>query len=363
MKIVYLHPLSGYATNLRSDTLWGLLCWGIRHLWGTAALEQFIQAAAAGDPEFVLSSTFPYKRYGRDFLPFFPNPLRQYPEQASDASPSEAAILRKRFRRVEYLSAADLSAVLQGRYTNLDLLERLRKAWQQEEAARQRDELWVPNTTDIEQWPPDMEVFSMTHNTIDRIRGGTLRRADADGEPAGQLFHADEIYWADPYSEDQNGPNTGLFFLADGDTSKLEALLRLYRHHGLGADRSTGKGFFDYHIAEFDPGEAPVQEANALYTLSLYAPTAAEINQLTAAPNLLQYRLEARNGHIGFYPTNTPKQTRRYFAEGAVLPRPAGHRGRWLGGLQTQPAALTDTLQHPVWDNGFAFTLNLKWTM
>ncbi|RMG73182.1 MAG: CRISPR-associated protein Csm7, partial [Bacteroidetes bacterium] len=36
--VVYMKPRSGFRGSLRSDTLWGTLCWAMRLLYGETAL-------------------------------------------------------------------------------------------------------------------------------------------------------------------------------------------------------------------------------------------------------------------------------------------------------------------------------------
>ena len=62
---------------------------------------------------------------------------------------------------------------------------------------------------------------------------------DGEMEEAGQLFNADDIWWADPHNESDDAcPNTGLYFLADGSDEAIEKylrpVLRLLRHTGIG---------------------------------------------------------------------------------------------------------------------------------
>ncbi|MBC7196763.1 MAG: hypothetical protein H5U39_05870, partial [Deferribacterales bacterium] len=60
MKIVYLYPKSTFRTDLRSDTLWGILCWAIRLVYGNEELERIIKSYIERKPEFIISSTFPF---------------------------------------------------------------------------------------------------------------------------------------------------------------------------------------------------------------------------------------------------------------------------------------------------------------
>ncbi len=376
MKIIYLKPLSGYATPLRSDTLWGLLCWGIRHLWGEEGeegLTAFLDACNEGNPPFVVSSTFPCKKYGKDWIPFFPNPM-QFQDMHTDGKEEaiENARLRKEYKKkFTYLNLDDFKKVIDGSLAANELCKRLRKIWEEEAELKEKSKLEgkpkgdrTPNQTERDQTAPRLEDFSMTHNTINRLRGGTLDLpvdGGAQDETAGQLFHSGEFYWSDKYADPHQDSNTGIFFLADGpDMSKLEAVLRLYRHWGFGADRTAGKGFFDTEVYDFDlPKPA---NANAMLNLSLFRPQQEELKVLDEAAkdenkaNYFRYRIELREGHVSADSFYLPKAPHRYFTEGSVFPLLSELKKRHLGGLVQQFEK-----PHPVYDNGFGFMLQLKW--
>lgn len=370
MKIIYLKPLSGYATPLRSDTLWGLLCWGIRYLWGEdgkEGLTAFLDACNKGQPPFVVSSTFPCKQYNKGWIPFFPNPLG-FPDTHTDNKEEaiENARLRKEYKKkFAYLNLDDFKKVIDGTLTAHELCERLRKIRKEEEelevqarADSKPKEVRVPSQAEIDQTAPRLEDFSMTHNTIDRLQGGTLNLPGDDGSPAGQLFHSGEYYWSDKYADPNQEANTGIFFLADGpDTGKLEAVLRLYRHLGMGADRTAGKGFFEAEIHDFDLPTPP--GANAMLNLSLFRPKQDELRTIDAHPAddpRFRYRIELREGYVSTDSFYQPKTPHRFFSEGSVFPLIPELKERHLGDLVRQ----FDT-PHPVYDNGFGFMLQLKW--
>ena len=362
MKIVYLKPLGGYATELRSDTLWGTLCWGVKHLWGNGALTQFTEAAAAGQPEFVVSSAFPYKQYGTERIPFFPNPLLLPPTQSKqDATAAlENARLLKRFKAIEYVEGTDFVSILRGELRAEGLMERLRQQYRDRLIAIEEKREYLPSPQDRDRSAPVLEEYSMTHNTINRRRGGTLERLGEDNEPAGQLFHAGECYWSDPYSDGKT-PNTGIFFLVEGDASKLEPLLMFLRHWGFGADRSTGKGFFDASIQDFSLPEVELGQANALVNLSLWCPTEAELHAIDGSNGPKQYRVETRCGYVGRHDAYLRKHPVRYFKEGSILPLVSdeNQQHRYRGRLveQTQCSKL---LPHKVWDNGLGLVVRMR---
>lgn len=370
MKIVYLKPLSGYATPLRSDTLWGLLCWGIRHLWGEDELADFIQKCNDGAPPFVISSTFPCKKYGVRWIPFFLNPLPFPDTQEEDMEKALTnAEFRKKYKKsFTYVNLDDFKKILNGEPVATELVQRLRDI--QAEETRLKEETKRTGKTraerkialaEIDQTAPRLEDFSMTHNTINRLRGGTLDLpvdGGAQNETAGQLFHSGEYYWSDKFADPHQDSNTGIFFLADGpDTSKLEAVLRLYRHWGFGADRTSGKGFFDAEIHDFDlPKPAG---ANAMLNLSLFRPKPEELKAIDSHPAddpRFRYRIELREGWSGGDGIYQPKNPHRFFTEGSVFPLIPELKERHLGHLVPQFKN-----PHPVYDNGFGFMLHLKW--
>ncbi len=380
MKIIYLKPLGGYASDMRSDTLWGMLCWGIRHLWGEPALTKFLENCEAGKPPFVISSAFPYK-YPYDLktkmhsdkpVPFFPNPL-PFPDGRHQVEIEEArktAELRKKYKKAfEFVCFDDFKEILNGTLTAEGLCDRLRKIEVAEEELKEianktgkLKEERIPSQEEINQTAPKQANFSQTHNTINRLRGGTLDlpvEGGAEGETAGQLFHSAENYWTDRYA-DSDQANTGIYFLADGDTVLLESVLRLFRHWGFGADRTSGKGFFDVDgdIQEID-FSIPVG-ANAMLNLSLLRPTPDELKALDGAATndtCFHYNIEVRQGYVGGRAL-ARKNAHRYFTEGSVFPLVKnGH----LGGLIAQKLDPKIAPSHPVWDNGFGFMLPIKW--
>lgn len=54
-----LRPRTAFATPLMGDTLFGQLCWAIRHGWGEARLVQLLDGYTAGCPFLVVSDAFP----------------------------------------------------------------------------------------------------------------------------------------------------------------------------------------------------------------------------------------------------------------------------------------------------------------
>lgn len=64
-----LEPLTAFATPLKGDTLFGQLCWMLRHLAGPEALTENLQGYEAGRPFLVVSDALPHGFLPRPTLP------------------------------------------------------------------------------------------------------------------------------------------------------------------------------------------------------------------------------------------------------------------------------------------------------
>lgn len=342
--ICYLHPEAGYRPELRSDTLWGLVCWGMRLLYGEKMLVDFLETYAS-DPELTISSAFPFKKYGAKPLLFFPLPLiPSYSPTESKDNYLEMYRLRKDVKNIRWVNQEDFEKVLDGSLTEAALWERAKKARQAEVSSLTVQEL-------PEQKAPQIRTHAFTHNTIDRINLSTV---SVDG--SGQLFHIEERFVVDEFNESKDTKNTGLYFLVhttEETMTKLAAIMRFYRFNGLGGDRSTGKGTFNFSFEPFAAFPTPAN-ANMQVSLSLYHPTDGEISgyQTSADSHLMAYLLERRAGRVGFWTTNARKQPILYFKEGSVFPildQPYfGHT----------PQSKVD--QHQYYSYGHAFMVKMK---
>lgn len=375
MNIVFLKPRSGYVTDLRSVTLWGTICWCIRYLHGDTELVEFIERCKEGNPDFIISSAFPFKQQGATPTLFFPNPLLHPTDTLGNDDDTERALisyrLRKKLKKIEFICQTDFEEMLHGKLTTDDLFDRLlvehdrKEAHRKEQAQERCKKDYIPHENTVAQAPPMRHDFSMTHNTIDRLRGGTLNIEDEDGKLRGQLFHANDVWWSDPFDESESGGTmAGLFFLVEEYKENsiekyITPALRLLEHWGIGADRTIGKGFFEFEIEPFTLLQPSPNESNALLSLSLYSPK--DLGELSAIQ---------KNSGSGFYPFTLEnreckgwtekggfeKDPALFFAEGSVFPRPENMETPWLGGIHKNTE-----VGHTVYDNGFGFMVNLKW--
>lgn len=292
---IFLKPTSTYKTPLRSDTLWGAICWGIRRISGEQGIKEFLESYQKEDGP-VLSSAFPYKVVdGRKKL-FFPVPLSLFPRFK--------VAYKDGFYKEKVLHYNDFKKVNKFQYISKEALEKLIDPKE-----------GVNNHLDqyTHEKAPAMQIEAVPHNSIDRLKLGTR-----DEEETGQLFHENEIYWIDK-SDKTLQNNTGLFFLIKNPNANLQSAIRYLSHVGIGGNRSTGKGHFDLEF-DFDFELKEPDQYNAVSNLSLYHPSKKEIAHYQEN-KLFEYKLEAREGrssgnHVGF----AKKVPVWYFKEGSVFP-------------------------------------------
>lgn len=332
MKIVYLKPKSGFITELRSDTLWGLLCWGIRNVFGNPTLEKVLESFNENKPEFLISSAFPYKKYENEIIQYFPKPILPVKPYEIDST----SIDKKNKLQKSIDEKKNKKKVLIG-FNHFQKL--INKQISLENAIIETEHI-------------KLESLSVTHNTIDRLKGATLKK---DG--VGQLFHKDEFFLAN--NSENEFDETGLFFLINGNSEKVEAALRWLGHVGFGGDRNTGKGHFEVHVSDFYIQEP--NDYNAITTLSLYHPSKNknELSKYKFSP-LFNYQLEKRQGYMSFMKyKNFDKPETIMFREGSVFPAILDlvHFGenKVLKEKNSEAGVF-----HPVYQFGYGFMIKMK---
>jgi CRISPR-associated protein Csm4 len=162
------------------------------------------------------------------------------------------------------------------------------------------------------------------------------------------IYHCGEVFFQ---------KEGGLYFLVEtGDAQILRDSLRCLRVFGLGGERSTGYGAFDYDppelIAEGSPFHQLKQiQGNAWCLLSVYYPNENEMGDIQR--DALAYNLVLRKGW--FYSKTARKQgkrkTCRMFAEGSLFRSP-----RQGCVLNVKPKGL----EHAVFRSGLAMGLPMR---
>lgn len=315
--IVYLKPQSTFRGELRSDTLWGILCWGIRFLYGQRSLQNLLALYATDDKPFFISSAFPYLEVDGKKEMYFPRPF----------------LPQKLFKDLPLLTREDALSVTKKRKEIKDIsyisFETLKQLCEGASIDDMQDQLKESLNHKIR---PSIKSDSTTHNSLNRLTNATL---DKDGK--GQLFHADERFVSSPKSkeDDKSEYSTGLFFLVQADDEnwkKLSSVLRWLQHTGIGGDRNIGKGFFKITTEPFnDLGLSDIEadninivnNANAYMSLSLFMPSAEEITNIQSVLNseALNYQITFRKGFVGHGSQKLfDKKNLAAFVEGSVFP-------------------------------------------
>jgi len=351
--IIYLKPRSSYRPAMRSDTLWGAICWGMKMLYGEKlsdkeleeeklsgeeldkkTLEDFIKSYTTVEPvraskPIYISSAFPYLEKGGKKELYLPRPLL-------------------RLKQEEFVTGDTFQETIQQSRTKKNSNPSPLMTLSEFKAGD-----WEPTETNTKQVRPKVSVDPMTHNTINRLTGSTLSR---DGR--GQLFHTEErrVYPVWPKSEEEKGnEKAGLYFLAQGDMDTLEAILRLLQHYGIGGDRSSGKGRFDITLAKEPISIPEPNDANAQVSLSLYHPKQSELQQYENEPSTspLQYKTIVRQG----WKAASLKKPTLYFEEGSVFPLVDGQQPNRLG---KNAYGGKHEAGHHITQYGFGFMINVK---
>ncbi|RMH70435.1 MAG: type III-A CRISPR-associated RAMP protein Csm4 [Bacteroidetes bacterium] len=283
MQVLYLIPQSPYRTRLRSDTVWGLLVTAIGQVYGERRLLDVVEAAEAGEPFFTVSSAMPfYDTEDGQRVHCFPRPITApYTPPPTDL----AALQRiKRAKKVHWLPQPEFEAWLQGRQGEAKLLE--------------------TTATRVAVGP---RATYTEHIAIDRLTGTT--RAE---NGSGQLFTRTNYYLPG---------GGGLFVLVRGQTELLEGAVRFLEHFGFGGDNTVGRGHFRTAWGTLKLAE-PETPTHAI-TLSLYAPTRAELEGIRQHRNACWYDLEIRRGRVGTHFVGAGVYRKRpvaVFREGSSFP-------------------------------------------
>ncbi|MEG8945789.1 type III-A CRISPR-associated RAMP protein Csm4 [Rosettibacter firmus] len=260
-------------TFIRSDTLFSALVSAAIKFYGDDITRKFLEPKAV-----ILSSAFPFFK-DEYFLPkpfhFFPEDLKEYE-------------MIKIFKKVKFISKDLLLKILKNEKIEQTLFNKdyiLNGCWRV-----------LKNQKDGNNEDKIFDEKEVPHIIMDRVTNQT------------QIFYKTEVYFH---------KNAGLYFIAevkDEILQNFETVLRFLGDEGIGADRTTGKGFFEVEEVQnfnFDLNT----ESDYYYLLSLYSPTEEEFENIN--PRESFYDFTIRGGWISNNTLN--RKTLRMFVEGSVL--------------------------------------------
>lgn len=149
-----LRPLSAFGTPLAGDTLFGQLCWTLRHQLGNARLNELLQGYTSGQPFAVVSDALPA---GHVPLPCVPSELWQ---KVTEANAPDRKVLKKKKWLPTSALASPFAQWQAHAQSDLEVTAPLIAVWAAQTPHRQRQ-----GSSQIERAQP--------HNTINRQTGTT----------------------------------------------------------------------------------------------------------------------------------------------------------------------------------------------
>ncbi|MBM3162580.1 MAG: type III-A CRISPR-associated RAMP protein Csm4 [Chlorobi bacterium] len=331
MKIVYLYPKSSLVTELRSDTLWGLIAYSMAFLYSKKEVDAFHEGYKNGAPPFLISSVFPFKKRDDQATPilFFPRPVLHgndfvVPGAWDKKQKLEFLQHLKKFKKIKFMAQEVFEKFLSGELDDKKYFDS--KSW-----------------LDAVNNKPKHQQELIPHNTISRKTWTTL-----EINKAGQLFTTEETFF-------ESG--SGLFFLARGQQLHyLFSVLRYLEHIGFGGDISTGKGHFEFKIEDFFLKEP--KDAAAFVTLSLYSPTINEVSLFKKSRGKVFYEPVLRKGRLGRNISHdVMKNPVMMFTEGSLFPVVPGQNYHGQNITVRKPDG---NLTHPVYHYGMAFDVKIN---
>ncbi len=350
--LVRLRPRSSVGADLTSETLFGALCWALRRLEGTEALDRWLQRCCAQPPELALSSPLPFVDSDPP-LHFFPMPLSLVPTSQTvtqvagdDRRRLIAAIAAaKKISKAAYLSETLLQQATKGNLTPEGLLQQVLQGQIVTAGGcllAVGDAKRLPEPKSAKQEQPLWETIDTLHTAVDRV---------AMGAAEGLLFYDTERFFA---------PKVGLFVLVRcPEDFPLTAVVRLWAHEALGGNRSAGKGHFvpdDPELADEWLAQLEAPDGNTVLLLSRCVPRKGEFEWQQSFYRLVTRRpkFESAFGQ----PDRVYKGILRFVAEGSTLV-PTKQQPAYGQLLRVGTQTDWDGSVHSVYHNGIGFPLRM----
>lgn len=283
-----------------------------------------------GDLGFTVSSLFPYFQRDEDGKPvyFLPMPMQARMSELTNVS------MAKKVKKVQWVDADLYAKMLSG-------------------------ESFFDRT---DEYFPCIQESYLTRTSLPEDANGSKEFVKSEvsqrvtlqsrtGEEDAKPYYVDKVIFR---------YDSGLYFLAEGDTGLLEKALRVLATEGIGTDRNVGFGFFDFSVDNLTL-ELP-NDANYQVTLSLFIPESKEQLQEMLDSDKVAYDFVRRGGWITTYPYTTLRKNVIYgFTLGSVFNLPQQQTGATVGKtVNLKPEIGELTPNHPVWRNGRALMLPIK---
>lgn len=282
-----------------------------------------------GELGFTVSSLFPYFQKDKGSTPVYFLPIPMQSKQADLADVTKAKTVKK----VQWIDSNLYSSVLSG------------------ESLFEGTKSYIPyiqgNYLTTYELPEDI------NGSKEFVRSEVSQRVtlvSRTGEEDAKPFYVDKILFR---------YDSGLYFIAEGDTTLLENALHLLSMEGIGTDRNVGYGFFEF-TADTLSIDLP-KDANHQLSLSLFIPESKEQLEKLMNSERVAYDFVRRGGWITTYPYMTLRKNAIYgFVPGSVFRKDEGN-ATVIGKIVDLKPETTDVeITHHIWRNGKAIMIPIK---
>ncbi len=243
-----INPCSPFQTPLHSDSLFGHICWALRYLKGENELLKFLKTFDDKNTPLILSSGFP-----KDFLPIpvlRPLSIAEEDELWQEYKKGSQTMLEfvrelKRFKKLVYIQISAIEMLKDNlSYYQLYLKHILGKILLEDREDKEIESVLRPKQ--VETW----------HNSKNRL---------TDRVTEGKLYAKEDTFYKE---------GTELcIYIEDTYFGKilLNEIFDFIALSGYGADKSVGRGLFNYKLIEgWDLPET--NNPNGFMTISHYHP-------------------------------------------------------------------------------------------
>jgi CRISPR-associated protein Csm4 len=112
MKAVYLYPQSSYRTELKSDTLWGLIIVALSYLYDDDEVQSVVDSFKNGNPLFRISSAMYFQEENGKKQHYFPVPHTDPIDSAT--IPDNMKSKYKKFKKVTRIDKNTFEILISG---------------------------------------------------------------------------------------------------------------------------------------------------------------------------------------------------------------------------------------------------------
>ncbi|HRU66852.1 MAG TPA: type III-A CRISPR-associated RAMP protein Csm4 [Spirochaetota bacterium] len=314
MKAIYLKPYSAMAWIPPSDSIYGMIFTAMSAMKPYYDIEKILKGFIDGNPQFLISSAFPYTGSSDGRIHYLPKPLSIDTNKNVTCNSVEEYRELKRYKKQNLITDNEFNYIAKGKFSDKENLKK------------------------IQSKEPYQSVDVM-HNGINRLTGTVTESI---------LFEHREYVFA---------KDSGCYFLVKGDSDLLHGALNFLSDFGIGGNNSIGKGQFRWSIADAKfLKENP--EGDSFVTLSRYLPAEDEIESICKSDKAF-YLLEHIRGTLGTHWTGNSriwKKSVTVFSPGSVFPN--GKKS--IYGAVAQVKDLSEGIPHPVYYTGYAFNIKIK---